>query len=721
MRRLLLAFLLFVPTAWAAATEPQLHPFPNDWRAPADSPASMADLLPRPAGRAGFITVRDGHLALPDGQRFRIWGINATGRATMPEKTDAPVIAAHLARCGINCMRFHFLDSRAPAGLIDGQQNDSQHFDAAQLDRFDFFVAELKKLGIYANINLNVGRIFRAGDGVPDAELLGFAKALTYFHPRMLELQRDYARQLLSHRNPYTGSEYRSEPAVALVELVNENSIVESWLNNRLLGENTRKNPGTWSDIPASYERELTALWNAWLRQQQPADLVQRLRDEAHVAATGDVPRLKPVEFAKASAERFQTEARFYVDLERRYFSDMQEFLRKTVGLKSLLLGTSDHNHYRSGYPLLSSTAQLDVVDGHVYWQHPKYITDPQTGKKTGFEIPNTPMVNQPLRSDVVELSRSAVAGKPYTVSEVNHPFPHEFACEGVPIVTAYAALHDWDGIFWYTAGHWPLIEAAQRAIGHFDLVPDSMKMSQIAALAPAFLRGDVQPARHTAARGYSPTEILESIRLSTRELPFYTPGFTPAVSLVHALRINSFEKSSPLSIPVADTEPFRSDTGELTWTGAAQKQGLVAVNTPRCQAVVGFVGGKSPSTKNLAPHLETPFAALTLTALDAQPIATARRLLLTATARVANTGMTWNAKRTSLEAWGQPPVCIETVQGRLTLTGLQGAKRLTARPLTANGKPQDAQLAATAAGDAGWELPLGTPATTWYLIEVER
>ena len=43
------------------------------------------------------------------------------------------------------------------------------------------------------------------------------------------------------------------EPAVAIVELVNENSIVESWFSGRLLGKNTKKNPGTWTDIPARY------------------------------------------------------------------------------------------------------------------------------------------------------------------------------------------------------------------------------------------------------------------------------------------------------------------------------------------------------------------------------------------------------------------------------------------------------------------------------------
>ena len=141
------------------------------------------------------------------------------------------------------------------------------------------------------------------------------------------------------------------------------------------------------------------------------------------------------------------------MDLEQRYFREMARYLREDLGVKPPLAATSDHNHGKSGYPLLASTSQLDIVDGHVYWQHPNYLTDSATGRRKGFEIPNTPMVNDPSHSSVVQLSRTAMAGKPYTVSEVNHPFPNEYACEGIPILAAYAALHDWDGIFWYTLG----------------------------------------------------------------------------------------------------------------------------------------------------------------------------------------------------------------------------------------------------------------------------
>jgi hypothetical protein len=408
------------------------------------------------------------------------------------------------------------------------------------------------------------------------------------------------------------------------------------------------------------------------------------------------------------------------MDLEHRYFEEMGRYLREDLKVRSLLAGTADHNHGKSGYPLLTSTAQLDVIDGHVYWQHPHYITDRVTGWQTGFQIPNTPMVNDPLHSTPVQLSRTAITGKPYTVSEVNHPFPHEYACEGIPILAAYAAFQDWDGVFWYTLGHDDIIDAANRPIQHFDLAPDPVKMTQLAAGALAFLRADVRPAARTILRSYSQEQVVESLRLPASEAPYFTPGFPLALPLIHAAR---FEwRSSPATgrFQTPTAGPIRSDTGEFIWQGWETKQGQVVVQTARTQALVGFNRASRQATANLALEVDNPFCAVTLTALDDRPIAQSGKLLLTTTARVANSNMQWNTKRTTLEKWGTPPACIEAVTGKVLLRNLGGAARVRAQPLDGAGHPLGATVDATKTAD-GWSLAIGTPPTTWYVISIGR
>ncbi|MGA2498698.1 MAG: hypothetical protein ABSH20_13215, partial [Tepidisphaeraceae bacterium] len=229
-----------------------------EWTKDVNSPADVSFLLDAPAGKDGFVAVKDGHFVSAGGKRMRFWGLNATMQGALPAKESAPIIAGNLARVGINCIRFHFLDRPAPTGLLEAKGDDTQHLDPQQLDRMDFFIGELKKRGIYADLNLHVGRKYKAGDGVRDADLLGMTKGVTYFDARIIELQKQYATALLTHVNPYTGKAYRDEPAVALVEFVNENSLTEAWVQGRLQGKLTAPSSETWHDIPPSYGQELT-------------------------------------------------------------------------------------------------------------------------------------------------------------------------------------------------------------------------------------------------------------------------------------------------------------------------------------------------------------------------------------------------------------------------------------------------------------------------------
>ncbi|MDM7916670.1 MAG: hypothetical protein QUU85_15610, partial [Candidatus Eisenbacteria bacterium] len=171
---------IVVCSACPLAADDGFVPFHVEWpREEVRSPADLSFLLDLPAGRDGPIRVARGHLVRPDGKRFRIWGVNLTTAAALPAQGDSPLLAGHLARLGINCVRFHFLDLPSPRGLIDPKPDHTRSLDPERLDRLDRLVAELKKRGIYTDLNLNVGRRYEAGDGVRDAELLGVAKGAT--------------------------------------------------------------------------------------------------------------------------------------------------------------------------------------------------------------------------------------------------------------------------------------------------------------------------------------------------------------------------------------------------------------------------------------------------------------------------------------------------------------------------------------------------------------
>ena len=194
---------------------------------------------------------------------YKFWGVNIVAAGAFPDKTDASGIAAHAAKMGINLVRFHHLDnpSWTAAGslFINGQTTRS--LNPVSLDRLDYFIYQLKQHGIYINMNLNVSRTFNNMDGVPDADsLLEFGKGVTIFDPQLVSLQNEYASQLLGHINVYTGVKLSEDPALAMLEMINENSLYGMWKDDAL---KPHSQPGgflTWR-----HSRMLDSMWNAYL------------------------------------------------------------------------------------------------------------------------------------------------------------------------------------------------------------------------------------------------------------------------------------------------------------------------------------------------------------------------------------------------------------------------------------------------------------------------
>ena len=673
-----------------------LKPFVMNHREGASSQADVSFLLDAPAGKNGFIKIQNGHFAKPDGTRIRFWGVHLTdwsrGSILLPAKEDAPMWAATLARFGVNCVRLHFLDLPSPRGIVDSSREDTQAFDPQQLDRLDFLVAELKKRGIYADLNLNVGRSYKAGDGVHDADKIQWGKGLTLFDPRLIALEKDYARKLLTHVNPYTGTDYRNEPAIAIVEILNENGL---YLGFR-------------APTPY-YDEELTRLYNDWLTRKLNPEELKSFRELAAVPEGALVPRLKGSETASAPKRRFDTEMAFYMETESHFYEDMSSYLKKDLGVKVPITGTADHSHTSSPYPMLTSLSKLDTLDGHVYWEHP------------GSPPPvNTPMVNDPPHSTIVQLARTAFAGKPYTVSETNHPFPNDWASEGIPLIAAYGSLQDWDAIIMYTFE--PKRDPGWKPyVGDpFDISLDPVRMTEMATGALTFLRGDVRPANQTVERTYSKEQVLESRRLAAKtDQPWFTPGFPLELPLEHEVRIRSLDGPPTAKYAALNVNPIVSDTKELAWYLSAQKNGLVTVETDRTEALIGFLNETPVSLKTLSPKITTNFASLVLSSMDDKPLTLSGKMLLTAGSRVTNTGMKWNEARTRATG-GESPTLIEPVTGTITLQSLTGATAVSVAALDGAGRVEGDLIQAQKTSE-GWTFPVGAPATTWYTISVKR
>jgi len=863
-----LVLTLLVGTCALGAERPEFFPFYLEWDDGSVGPSDLADWNGKPAGSDGPVVARDGHFYIGK-ERIRFWGTNVSFAGGTPGKEVADGVARRMAKFGINIVRFHHLDHPAPRGILAADTPDTRSLDARQLDRMDYFISRLKAQGIYVNMNLHVARRWTEADGVRDADRLPrLGKYVSIFDPTMRRLMKEYARQLLTHVNPYTAKAYVEEPAVAMVEISNENSLPVGWLRG-------------WMDqLPPYYADQLQRLWTGWLGERYGStdrllrawsegveplgeemltggdfgtDPEKHWSAEAHQGAElrvarsltgpGETPAValtvvktspeqadwhvqfkqsglefekgrlytvgfraradhdrpiaisvmqnhapwrglgfrRKVELSRDWAEyRFSFRAgetetedgrlnfavgsvpgtvwlsdvslrpgmevlspgesleggtvtaperapglatarltdyiRFLNDLDREFFTDMRDFLKEELGCRAPVTGTIGY-----GLPGIAVQAEMDFVDAHAYWQHPRFPRQPWS--RTDWFVPNLAMVDDPEGSTIARLALQRVAGKPFTVTEYNHPAPNEFRAEGIPLIAAYGALQDWDAVFLYSYHHAVDEWDRQYLATYFDIDSDPGKMVQMPVGAAIFRRGDVSRARG---------ELTYRLNRDIACVAVSHTGFSP----LENLRATGYQPASPLRLRTfldfsargnsirgpgvsgPSAPPLRSDTGELNWQVDEKRGGLVTIDTPRTKAVIGRLGGRKVELEGLTvtmPETDTNFAAVTLTAMDGKPLAESGRILITAVGRVENTGMGWNQDHTSVsDRWGTAPTIAEGVTADLLL-GSRLAEA-TFAPLDGRGQPRDPRTLQSDDGTLAFRLE-PRYRTLWYVL----
>ncbi len=682
----------------------------------------LTGLLDAPAGKHGFTTVRgDGHFYFEDGTRARFFGTNVGGRECAPEKDRARAVAARLAKYGVNMLRLHSMDSRW-GPLIDYSRGTSQEFDPEGLDRIDYFVAQLKKRGIYIYLDLLDYRQFLTADGVKHGDEFthnwqGSMKGASIFDERMIELQKDYATKLLTHRNPYTGLRYVDDPAIAVVETTNENSIFYFFNMSGLSLE--------------YYRHELTRRWNRWLatRYDTREKLARAWTDDQGTCSllADEAPAKGNVALSLGRFGRFRPDAegkvddpllaplrtsdmlRFFAEIQRHYYQTMRTHLKR-LGVRVPVAGTNQQ--FVVADCLVDSEAN-DFMSRNQYWRHP------YRNAKPFFKFANEPLVQVDIptqRNPFSVIAHTSVAGKPQAVAEFNFPWPNEYRCEGLLMAAAYACLQDWDIFLLFSYG------GDEPLLSMFRSRSDPARWGEFPAAAMLFHRHDVAAARNEVHVVHTPEDTF-TLQPHTRNAKYTNERFLAFTSKVRNVFIKDayrgdadvvlacglsaqapvegkakvirlaerpyqkwlyprfVEAARKLGLPgyeriQSGARRFDSDTGELSLDYG---RGLLTINTPRTKSAVGRLAEAGRIELGaVSVRSTTEFAAVVLTSLDGKPIGTSRHLLLTAVGRAENTAQGFwppNPKQAArsthswmLPAEGRLPVIAKPVRGEVSL-----------------------------------------------------
>ncbi|MEM3979852.1 MAG: beta-galactosidase, partial [Ignisphaera sp.] len=220
---------------------------------------------------------------------------------------------------------------------------------------------------------------------------------------------------------------------VAFVEVLNEYGMIFGWLD------------GAVDRLPNVFRAELQKKWNEYLRQKYAS--TENLRktwgtlgpDESIEQGTVKIFTTSEYRTRSAAAQRDWIE--FLWHLEYNFFTEMYRYLKEELRVKALIVGTQ---------VVFGSTPNiqqlLDVVDTHHYWRYPE-------GSGSDFYVVNDAMVNSPTRNTITSIAYRRVYGKPFMVSEYNHPAPNMYRSEAMVFLPAYGAYQDWDAIVFYSYG----------------------------------------------------------------------------------------------------------------------------------------------------------------------------------------------------------------------------------------------------------------------------
>ncbi|MDZ7370779.1 MAG: hypothetical protein ONB12_06395 [candidate division KSB1 bacterium] len=624
----------------------------------------MSWLLEAPAGQHGFLQVRGDKFYFDDGTEARFWGGNIFGEANFGDPKEAEFLADVIARSGANIIRMHHLDVVKPwtdkivqRSLFGGQRPPTTRvLDPKNLDRFHYMFYCLKQRGIYIFLSHNSSRFIMGGDGFPgDPE--GFEdvdqglKVEGMFDPYLIELQKEYLRALLTTVNPYTGLRLIDDPAMVMTEITNENSLL--WIQP----------DGTYAVKSKYYRHMLGRMFAEWLKGKygDEASLRKAWSQEGKIALFDDenfgeghikIPHIYVTDRDwPVSAQRAKDTYRFLVELQDKYYQEMYRFL-KELGFKGVITGS---NHWHNDPADLYLNAKLDFVDRHYYWTHPHHIYNYLAGQGIMAE----PMVKHPRGGNIGENAVRCVYGKPFTISEWHNPLPNPYRAEGTPITAAYSCLLDWHPMQY---AYWGAREAEPDTINAFEAMFDPTQFNLLPLSALMFHRRDFKSAERSWFEIMTPEQILNP----RAEAPHPQVAFIGKYGVAFTdLQVPSCNDGTLIKEALQSDGVYVSSTGELRWD---TKEGVVTLNSPLTQGVIGFIGGKRLETRDWIFEPATEFAVILTSSLTNERPANSSRILVSTSADARMSGLQIDEKFTLITKTGKFPFLMQPVEGKITL-----------------------------------------------------
>jgi len=685
-----------------------------------DSGFDLRDLNEKQAGQGGFIAVRDGKFVHSQtGSPLRFWAVNGPPH----ELKDRDALRRHgrlLAKYGVNLVRIH-----------GGCYDQSGKLEPEQAKRKIAVVESLKEEGIYSHLSIYFPLWLRPKPGTPwlagyDGKTHPFAAL--YFNKDFQEQYRQWWKAVLLTPSEATGRRLVDEPAVAGVEIINEDSyFFWTFAADR---------------IPDPQIRILEAQFGAWLKQRYGTldAAIQRWKGVK-------VPRDNPAEgrmgfrplwnMFNEKTPRDKDTARFLLESQRAFYAETCKFLRG-LGFKGVitcsnwataspqLFGPLEKYSYtvgdfldRHGYFGCNHKGQFaewSVRDGHTY--------SDRSALRFEAEQPGKP------KQFVHPAMDPHYDGKPSMISETTFTRPNRYRSEAPLYYALYGSLQDTDAIV-----HFALDGAGWNVKPGFFMQPWTLMspamVGQFPAAAWIYRKGLVEPGEVLVELNLKLDDLLDLAgtplpqdaafdELRLKDVPQGTaikPGnvVDPLVHYAGRTSVRFSAEGGPARL--ADLGPYVNRARQSVTSTTRQLKldfgkGVLYVNAPSAQGASGALGDAGPTRlKDLIVSSDLQLGHVIAVSLDDQPLASSRRILLQVMSEEKATDFRTEPVGESVKritSIGRDPWLVRELRGSVRLL-----------------RPDAAELKVTALDHSGYPVedlgPATTiklrPATIYYLI----
>ncbi len=411
----------------------------------------LSQLNETSAGAHGFIGLSpDGNsFVRGDGEPIRFWGGSTYVQSTAQKKKDQRPLIYHarfLAKRGVNLVRLH--------GEVEPKKKGSRvtDIDPDALDQIYRLVAAMKKAGIYSAISPYWASHARLQEswGVANPGSNN-CTGLLFFDPALQRGYKAWLKRIYADVNPYTGVPLAKDPAVAMIQIQNEDSLL-FYTSQGIKGQALRNLCKLYGDWLLKKYGSMEKVRDAWQGCAHPDDDLSAGMPGMFIVweLTQDARNKKGDKGGRAA--RLSDQAEFMSRLMFDFNQEIARYLREELGCRQLI----NAGNWRTADQVILDDAERFSYTANEVIAKNHYFAGLHKGLNAGWQIrPGQVFTSKSLTTTTQSspLYVRQVVGHPFIISEGLWVPPSRYQSEGPIIVAAQSCLTGLDVFLWFATG----------------------------------------------------------------------------------------------------------------------------------------------------------------------------------------------------------------------------------------------------------------------------